>query len=109
MTVKLNVFIDEQMQLVEVPDDMMQDAEEFFAKMDTDMDKGWQMSREWIENPNTEQRCQIAADRMLTAIMQENDNTKMLMAGYILSRMPKATDVRIDTSGEISGTEFIAY
>ncbi len=97
------------MQLVEVPDDMMQDAEEFFAKMDTDMDKGWQMSREWIENPNTEQRCQIAADRMLTAIMQENDNTKMLMAGYILSRMPKATDVRIDTSGEISGTEFIAY
>jgi phosphoribosyl-AMP cyclohydrolase len=67
------------------------------------------MSREWIENPNTEQRCQIAADRMLTAIMQENENTKILMAGYILSRMPKATDVRIDTSGEILGTEFIAY
>jgi hypothetical protein len=107
--VKLNVFIDEQMQQVEVPDDMMQDAEEFFARMDADMDKGWQMSREWIENPNTEQRCQIAADRMLTAIMQENENTKILMAGYILSRMPKATDVRIDTSGEILGTEFIAY
>lgn len=106
---KLNVFIDEQMQQVEVPDDMMQDAEEFFARMDADMDKGWQMSREWIENPNTEQRCQIAADRMLTAIMQENENTKILMAGYILSRMPKATDVRIDTSGEILGTEFIAY
>jgi hypothetical protein len=109
VTVKLNVFIDEQMQQVEVPDDMMQDAEEFFARMDADMDKGWQMSREWIENPNTEQRCQIAADRMLTAIMQENENTKILMAGYILSRMPKATDVRIDTSGEILGTEFIAY
>jgi hypothetical protein len=109
VTVKLNVFIDEQMQQVEVPDDMMQDAEEFFARMDADMDKGWQMSREWIENPNTEQRCQIAADRMLTAIMQENENTKILMAGYILSRMPKAPDVRIDTSGEILGTEFIAY
>ena len=74
-----------------------------------DMDKGWQMSRDWVEYPTPEQRCQIAADRMLTAIMQENDNTKILMAGYILSRMPKATDVRIDTSGEISGTEFIAY
>jgi hypothetical protein len=46
---------------------------------------------------------------MLTAIMQENENMKLLMAGYILSRMPKATDVRIDTSGEMTGTEFIAY
>lgn len=106
---KLNVFIDEQMELVEVPDDMLQDAEELFAKMDADMGKGWQMSREWVEDPNTEQRCQIVADRMLTAIMQENENTKLLMAAYILSRMPKATDVRIDTSGEITGTEFIAY
>lgn len=106
---KLNVFIDEQMELVEVPDDMLQDAEELFAKMDADMGKGWQMSREWVEAPNTEQRCQIVADRMLTAIMQENENTKLLMAAYILSRMPKATDVRIDTSGEITGTEFIAY
>jgi hypothetical protein len=107
--VKLNVFIDDQMQQVEVPDDMIQDAEEFFARMDADMDKGWQMSRAWVDNPSIEERCQIAADRMLTAIMQENENTKTLMAGYILSRMPKATDVRIDTSGEMTGTEFIAY
>jgi len=107
--VKLNVFIDDQMQQVVVPDDMMQEAEGFFSKMDSDMAKGWQMSRDWVENPSVEQRCQIAADRMLTAIMQENENMKLLMAGYILSRMPKATDVRIDTSGEMTGTEFIAY
>jgi len=107
--VKINVFIDEQMEQVDVPDDMVQDAEEFFARMDADMEKGWQMSREWVDAPNVEQRCQIVADRLLTAIMQENENTKLLMAAYILSRMPKATDVRIDTSGEITGTEFIAY
>ena len=31
----------------------------------------------------------------------------MLMAGYILSRLPGVTDVRIDTNGEMLETEFI--
>ena len=36
--------------------------------MDQDMDAGWQMSRDWVDNPSREQRCQIVADKLLTAL-----------------------------------------
>lgn len=106
---KLNVFIDDQPQAIEVPDSMIAEGKEFFAKMDADMDKGWQMGRTWVDKVTTEQRCQIAADRLLTAIEGDNESTKLLMTAYILYKLPKATDVRIDTNGEMLETEFIAY
>ena len=53
---------------------MLSEAREFFAKMDGDLDNGYQMGRYWVENPNPEERCQIAADRLVTAI--ENENKK---------------------------------
>ena len=81
--------------------------EKFFQKMDNDMDKGWQISRDWVENPDSKQRCQIAADKLLTAINRENETLVTLMAGYIISRMPGVKTVNIDTSGEILETELI--
>ena len=36
------------------------------------MDKGWQMSRFWVEKPDLYQRCQIVADRILGAFHTEN-------------------------------------
>ena len=69
------------------------------------MDKGWQMSREWVENPTPYQRCQIAADKMLDAINRENETVMMLMAGYIKSRMPEAQAIHIDTAGDMNETE----
>lgn len=106
---KLNVFIDDQPQAIEIPDSVISEASEFFAKMDADMDKGWQMGRTWVDDVSTEQRCQIAADKLLTAIEGDNKSMQQLMTAYILFKLPKATDVRIDTSGEMLETEFIAY
>ena len=65
------------------------------------------MSRNWVERPTDTQRCQIAADKMLTAM--ENDNQKMaiLMAAYILRSMPGIEAIDIDTAGDISATELI--
>jgi len=103
----LNAYIDEQKIPVEVPDDLPEQAEDFFAKMDADMDRGWQMSRTWVDDLSPEMRCQVAADRILTALHQDNEKMLMLMAGYILSRLPGVTDVRIDTNGEMLETEFI--
>jgi hypothetical protein len=75
--------------------------------MDRDMDRGWQMSREWVECLNLKQRCQIAADKMLNAIHSENETLMLLMAGYILSRLPDVTRINIDTNGEMMETELI--
>jgi len=104
---KLTVYIDEITKTLEFPDELLAEAEDFFQKMDNDMDQGWQMSRSWIDNPSQEQRCQIAADKMLGAISAENETLLMLMAGYIKSRLPGITGVRIDTAGDMTETELL--
>jgi hypothetical protein len=101
------VIVDEKTYPIEVPKETIKSAEEFFEKMDRDMDKGCQVSRDWIDNPDTQQRCQIAAGKLLTAISKENETMVTLMVGYILSRMPNVTTVNIDTHGEMLETELI--
>jgi ribosome maturation protein Sdo1 len=100
----LNVTVDEQTIRVSVPEELIQEAEELYRKMDADMDKGWQMSRHWVESPDIYQRCQVAADKVLGALHQNNRNLMMLWSGYILSRMPGAGEVVVDTKGDITET-----
>ena len=104
----LKLTIDDQTYDIDVPADILQEAGEFYAKMDQDMDKGWQMSRLWVEQPDLYQRCQIVADRVLGAFHTENKRMVLLMAGYILSRVPHVQEVVVDTSGDITLTEIVA-
>lgn len=104
---QLTLYIDDKTQTLEISKQTLFEASDFFKKMDRDMDRGWQMSREWVECPNLIQRCQIAADKILSAIHSENETLLMLMAGYILSRLPDVTGVRINTDGEMMETELI--
>ena len=103
----LRITVDEQTRVLPVPDGLTQDAEEFFRKMDSDMDRGWQMSREFIEQPNRLQRCQIAAHKLLGALSTGNMALATLMAGYILARLPGVSGVDIDSTGEMQETEFL--
>ncbi|MFK5985081.1 MAG: hypothetical protein QM479_06615 [Pseudomonadota bacterium] len=101
MIMILNVSITGNMLAIEVPQELIDGASELFIKMDKDMDKGWTMGREYIANPDLEQRCQIVADRLLTAIDTENEQMKMMMAAYILTRVPNVMTLHIDNTGEI--------
>ena len=103
---KLNVTVDGQTQVIEIPHDMLSDAGEFFGKMDRDMDAGWRMGPEFVENPDRTNRCQIAADKLLVSLSTGNRTLTQLMASYILSRLPDVTGVDIDTGGEMLNTEF---
>jgi len=104
---RFKVVIGEQVYEVEVPEELLREAAEFHARLDRDMDRGWQMSRQFVERPDPMQRCQIVADKLLTGIMQNNHATAMLMAGYIALRMPGAIGVDIDTSGEMQNTHLL--
>ena len=104
----LKVCIEDQAYEIDVPADLMEEAQEFYAKMDQDMERGWQMSRFWVEKPDLYQRCQIVADRILGALHSENKKLMLLMAGYILSRVPHVREVVVDTSGDITLTEIVA-
>ena len=104
---QFRAVIGEQVYAIEVPEDLLRESAEFHAKLDRDMDLGWQMSREFVARPDRLQRCQIVADKLLTSLMQGNQATAMLMAGYIALRMPGAVGVDIDASGEMQNTELL--
>lgn len=104
---RIDVIADNKTFVVEVPELVLDQGGDFFQKMDKDMDNGWQMSREWVENPNTTQRCQIAADRLLASLQAGSEEMAALMAGYIVSHLGPIKGIRIDTTGEMTGTEFI--
>lgn len=104
---RFKVIVGEQAYAVEVPEDLLEEARAFHDKLDRDMDRGWQMSREFVERPDRLQRCQIVADRLLTSLMQGNQATAMLMAAYIALRMPGAIGVDVDAAGEMQNTEVL--
>ena len=101
----LNVVTGEQPIQIDVPDFLISDAVELFNKMDEDMDQGWQMSRVWVDKLSDIQRCQVVADRLLTAMENENENMKLMMAGYILYKMPNVKSIYIDMEGDMTATE----
>ena len=104
---KLNIIIDGRTNAFEVPDNLISEASDFFNKLDADMNKGWQMSRDWVEMPDAEQRCQIAADKILTAIETDNEKMLMLMSAYILRTMPGVKSINIDMTGDMNETDII--
>lgn len=102
---QLNVTIDDEIYSLNVPDEIVTGADDFFAKMDADMDQGWQMGREWVPQPDLVQRLQIVGNKLLTALENEDSNLGRMMAAYILSRAPDIEGMTLDTSGEMVNTE----
>ena len=102
----ITVEFDDKSYLLDVPDGLATEAADFFAGMDRDMDRGWQMSRWWVPDPDATQRCQIAADKLLTAIQKNNSEAALLMCAYIVNSKPDTRRISINTEGEIQGTEF---
>ena len=103
----ITVEINDKSYSLEVPESLPAEAQKFFDKMDLDMDKGWQMSRWWVPDPDQTQRCQIVADKLLTAIQSENNEYALLMCAYILKAKPTTGHIKINTDGEIQGNEFL--
>lgn len=104
---QFKVVIGEQVYAIELADRLLRESARFHDKLDHDMDRGWQMSREFVERPDRLQRCQIVADRLLSSLTTGNEATAMLMAGYIALRMPGAVGVDIDAAGEMQNTELL--
>jgi hypothetical protein len=103
---QLTIVVDGEPQVITVADDMLQHAEGFFAKMDADMDGGWRMGREWVQRPDDTQRCQVAANKLLTALDTRNEKFALLLGAYMLWKMPGLHSVDIDNTGDMAATQF---
>lgn len=99
------ITIDEQVYDIQVPEDLVRDAADFFSKMDSDMDQGWQLSKNWVDNPSRTQRFQIVADKIYQAINAGNEKLTIMMTAYILHHAPDTSNIQVDTSGDMSLTE----
>ncbi|MCU7959573.1 MAG: hypothetical protein KZQ58_06150 [gamma proteobacterium symbiont of Bathyaustriella thionipta] len=102
----IKVYFEDQVYEMDVPDEFVRRAQDFFQRMDQDMDKGWQMSRDWVDKPDSRQRCQIVSNKLASALDNEDRKTAMMMAGYLVKQMPELSIIDIDASGDISLTEF---
>ena len=97
----LKVSLADQLLELNVPDQLLAQAEDFFARMDADMDQGWQVNREWFDLPDLPLRGQIVADKLLTALENEDHKLGRLMAGYICSRFPDIELLELSEQGEV--------
>lgn len=104
---QLRVYVNDSVQDISVPEAMLDEAAEFFDKMDEDMSKGYQMSRTWVDNPSLEQRCQIVGDRILTALSNGNQRMGTLMAAYILKRLPQVQAIYFNTEGDMTEHDIV--
>ncbi len=102
----LDAIIDEQVYSLNIPETLRTQAHDFYDQLDRDMDQGWQMSRDWVAAPDRIQRGQIVADKLLTALESQNEKLGLLMAGYLLSRLPGLKAVELDIQGEIQNNLF---
>ena len=104
---QLRIQINDTTRDIDVPQFMLDEGEDFFAQMDQDMNNGYQMSRQWVDKPDQEQRCQIVADKILTALSNGNQKSGTLMAAYILKRMPQIREIHMNTEGDMTGHDFL--
>mgnify|MGYP000063637526 CR=1 FL=1 len=103
----LVVIVEDWQKQLEIPDEVVAQGHDFFDMVDKDIDKGWKMGPDYIENPTHDQRIQIVADRLLTAIETEKNELRDLLAGYIINRDNSVTAVRIAPNGDPLSTEIM--
>ncbi len=103
---QLNIIVSDYSMNLSIPETFVEASGEAFDRLDRNMDGGVQMGRDWVEAPDRHQRCQVAADKLLTALETDNEKLALLSAAYIVNRLPGVTGVSIDDSGEIRGTRF---
>ena len=89
----LEILVDDQRREISVEGELYDQAAALLDEMDADMSRGWQRGRHFIARPDTMQRCQIVANRLLTALHTGNQSLSALMSSYILSRLPGVASV----------------
>ncbi len=97
-----NITIDDESYTLEVSEGLMQELKPVHEGMDAEYDKGIQLGRYWIEKPNLEQRCQFVANKVVSAIHQENIRLFYTTASYILKQFPNLKQVTVSSDFEIS-------
>lgn len=97
----LNLNIDQESFEIEIKPELIKELTPILEKMDDEYDQGAQMGRYWVEKPSSEQRCQIAADNVVSSIHRENKRMLYIMASYIAYKFPDIKGVTVNSELEM--------
>ncbi|MCP4994460.1 MAG: hypothetical protein GY934_11845 [Gammaproteobacteria bacterium] len=103
---KLNIILDDYSLDMDVDESFITSNTEAFDSLDSSMDQGIQLGREWVEAPDKIERCQFAANKLLSAIESHNERLAMISAGYILTRLKGVQQVTLNNEGNPGATSF---
>lgn len=84
---------------------------EYLDIIDAQMNEGFVLSDQKVENPNLQQKTQFVALNLVQALLKEDDNTAIIMFTYLVNRMPELKQAKAKTktseSGDQIGVEFV--
>ena len=106
---KLYINIDQEGFELDVPDQLLRETQTICADMDKEFDRGQQMGRYWIDQPDDFQRCQVVANKLVDAFYLEDKRNFYVMAAYILNKMPNAREVVVNTGNEIQDIDILTH
>ena len=104
---KFTIKHGEAMYDLDVDPVLIEQAEDFYKKMDADMDGGWKMGPEFVENLDVTQRAQVASQKLTSALDADNQPLLQMMIGYILSRLPNCYGVVLHDDGDPASNEIL--
>lgn len=104
----LHINIDQDSFELEVPPQLLEEARPIFADMDREFDRGQQMGRYWIDKPDDFQRCQVVADKLVSAFYRHDKRNIYIMSSYILHKIPGAREVNVNTEMEMQDIEIVS-
>ena len=97
----LNINIDQESYELEVQEALIKELKTVFNEMDKEFDRGVQMGRYWVENPDAEQRCQVAVNKLGNALHTEDKRSLHIMSAYIVYKFPDVLSVTSSSDFEI--------
>lgn len=80
---------------------------EFLNKMDSDMDRGFKIQGELINNPDSKQRATFVAMNLVKALQQDNQAIITASCAYLVTRQPALVEVHARDQGGAIVIEFV--
>jgi hypothetical protein len=80
---------------------------DFLARMDADMDDGFSLAGQVVEQPDDMQRVQFVAVQLFQSFMREKERLRAASCAWLCHRMPELREVKVDDSEEEISLELV--
>jgi len=102
-----DITIDQENFQLDIPEKLIEELRGHCEEMEKEFDKGVQMGRYWVESPGDFERCQVAADKVASAIAREDKRMLYINAAYILFKAPNLHHVTVDSNYEMQDIDLV--